>query len=250
MVKKYEYLYDDKKKGYHLDPENTDILNLLPKESKSLGLTKICKKNDLIYIFFIKDKVQKQDREADNSILIYEISDIEEISKIEELKEIIQKLENHELSEKEKENILFCLREKNYSFIEDIVPFFILKYFDLGEVCFKKVKELHIELNDEEKCILNKFDEIKNYYEYLKTKNLKKIFKCLNEQRLIELLDECRRDVYLKAKEYGLNLQQIVLDKTCVELKKSLLHFVIEKGDEKAINKLYKSLNYKIFIGI
>ncbi len=70
------------------------------------------------------------------------------------------------------------------------------------------------------------------------------------KRNFINLLDECRRDVYLKAKEYGLNLQQVVLDKDCFELKKSLLQFIIEKGDEKAIKKLYKSLSYKFFVGI
>lgn len=53
------------------------------------------------------------------------------------------------------------------------------------------------------------------------------------KRNFINLLDECRRDVYLKAKEYGLNLQQVVLDKDCFELKKVYCNLLLKKGMKK-----------------
>lgn len=248
MLNRYEYLYD-KDKGYYLEPKNINIIEILPK-TKSVGLVKVCKRKDFIYIFIVKDKTDKEDRDFDNPIIIYEIDDLKEISKIEGLQEIKEKLENKELSLEERKNVLCCLKEKSYLFKKDIVPFFILSEFDMDKVCFEKNDILNFRLDTIQNCILNNFEEIKNYYEFLKTKDLKKVFKCLNEEKLIELLDECRRDVYLNAKKYGLNLQRVVLDKSCYELKKDLLKFIIDKGEKKDINKLYKSLNYKFFIGI
>ena len=252
-MERYEYIYDEVK-GYIFSPEikSNDLLNMLPKKTELTGLIKVCKKENKVYLFFVVDKLQKADREADKPMIIYKL-DFNELSLVEELKEVMEKLEKNYLTEEEKENILFILKEKKFLFLKngDIVPFFIIKNFNEENICFEKVDYLNIKLDKIQKCILKNFDDVFDYYEYLKINDLRKIFKCIdNEKTLIALLDEDRKEIYQIAKKYNLNMQKLILEKDCVELKRELLKHVVEKGDVKEINKLYKALKYKIFLGI
>ena len=259
-MEKYKYIYD-KEKGYIFSPnlKNNDLLKILPKRTELTGLIKVCKKNDKIYLFFVVDELQKADREADKPMIIYKL-DFDELSLIKELKEVIEKLEKNYLTENEKENILFILKNlrdnkdnKKFSFLKDmdVIPFFIMKNFNEKNICFEKIDNLNIKLDKIQKCILKNFDDVFNYYEYLKTKDLRKIFKCIDDEKtLISLLEDCRKEIYLTAKKYNLNMQNFILEKDCLELKRELLKYVVEKEDTKEINKLYKALKSKIFLGI
>jgi hypothetical protein len=257
-IEKYEYKYNDNG-GYHLEPENIEILQMLPKNEKENGLVKVCLKNKNLYLFFAKDVYYKDisNRGVETNYDIYVISNF----KKDDLNEIVKKFEiTTYLSNESKKNLIKTiskwnsLDKKRISFDEDYFPFAMLRFLNKNEnVCFEKEKFFgNVKLNNFEKRFFNNLNEnlLKEYFEYLTKKRLgKEIKKYLNQQEIeevLEILEPCKKEIYLKAEKWEF-LDTIIpqlYELNCNELKKTLLLKYIDIiADEKEIASLFKQLS-------
>jgi hypothetical protein len=251
-IKKYQYSYNNER-GYYLEPENYEIMNLLPKDNKKEGLIKVCMKNNIIYLFY-SQKIEYKDsskRSINNRIDIFEISDFT-------FDEIIKKFHIDSFLDDESKYYIINTIIKNdknkFEFKNDYMPFLMLKILK-KDACFEKRDFLTYEkkLNRLQKCIFEKFNEkiIEEFFKFLKNKTVGIQLKiCLDEKELMEYLDDCKKDIYIQAKKIGL-LNDIFVhfnDNECVELKRKLLLRFIEQADDKKIEFMYKASKKKLFI--
>lgn len=248
---KYYYTYDIKK-GYHLEPEdNTNIINLLPKNNKLTGIVRVCYKNGKLYIFEAINQ-EKQDRDLDLSyeISIYDLEDFD-LNNL----DIKTEIENYSLLF----DILKNLDKKaTFDFKEDFLPFLIILTFK-KEICFDK-KEVIItpSLSSLEKCLINlssKYDLteiLKSYYEFVNENKINSyILECFNFNEINKYIkDECKKEVVRYLEKYGelSSFKRYILELDCTELKRKFLKKIIDKLNDKKIDNLFKCLDKKLFV--
>jgi len=254
LEKKYVFSHDDNN-GYHLTPENYEIVNMLS-TSKERGLVKICIKNNKLYLFFNKEeeKYDLSNRKIDSDKIIYEIKNFT-------IEEVIERFNiEKKISDSEK-NYFFSIvddylkKGKKLEFKYEN-PYFALILSEIlnDNVCFEKTSEIFINkrLNTLERCVYNNFNKntINAYLIYIKEKKITSaISKCLDEKIIYEFLDDCKKDIFKSAKKLGLKeIKQEIFTKDCVELKRNLLKYFINNANEKQINFLYKAMKSKFFI--
>jgi len=254
-MKKYIYTYDDKR-GYYIEPKNSDVLKILPKRSlksaKKDSIVKVSlKKRSIFVVKEIELSLDLSDRKVDSSYEIYEI----ELSEIDEfLNELNIKKEITNFSE-----IFYLIKnfnEKNYKFSDDYLPFLFIKLFfnQLDEICFEKELYLNFKLTELEECLKNYLNEdvILSYYNFVNKNKLDaNIVKCLSFNNVINYIDdECKKEILELADRNNIfdKIKIYIFDYNCIALKRKFLEHFIKIADDGQVERLYKSTKKKFLV--